>query len=288
MSENGPKRLKAKGWFCTWPQCPLLKEEALKILDSKFRIKEYVICEEKHEDGSPHLHAFIKLMDRVYFKADRFDLEGYHGNYQVAKSFKAVIKYVTKDDNYISNIDVKAALDHKSKLKKEDLLRDVDELLDEGKITPLQVASFYKNSCVYKMLQKKRLPDEMPEKKRHLWIYGPSNTGKTTCLREKMKEKGEENFFQIPTNNDWTGYSNQYYLYLDEFTGKELTVQQINRICDGGVKMNVKGATVQIRWDCQVIILSNKSIAECYPKEDPYILDTLYNRFFESRSDEKK
>lgn len=287
MSENGPKRLKAKGWFCTWPKCTLTKEVALKILDAKLAIQEYVICEEKHKDGSPHLHAFIKLKTRVYFKSDRFDLEEWHGNYQVAKSWQAVIGYVKKDANYISNIDIKSALNHKSKLTKEDLLKDVDTVLDEGIISPMQVASWYKNSCIYKMLQKKRLPEVMPEKKRHLWIYGPSNTGKTTLLRKQMKEKGEENFFEMPTNNDWVGYIDQYYLYMDEFKG-QLTVQQLNRICDGGAKMNVKGATVQLRYDLQVIILSNYSIAECYSKVEPHVLDSLYNRFFEERSDEKK
>jgi hypothetical protein len=128
------------------------------------------------------------------------------------------------------------------------------------------------------------MPEELPEKKRHLWIYGPSNTGKTTCLRNQMREKGEENFFQIPTNNDWVGYSNQYYLYFDEFKG-QLTCQQLNRLCDGGAKMNVKGGTVQIRYDCQVIILSNYSIADCFPKVDQVVIDSLKNRFIEARSD---
>lgn len=275
-----------KGWFCTWPQCPLQKEVALKILDAKYDLQEYVISEEKHKDGSPHLHAFIKLARKKRFNATMFDLEEYHGEYQPAKSFRAVCRYVIKDGKYISNIDVKSYLDKKGKLTKEDLLRDVDELLDEGKLKPLQVANWYRNSCVYKMLQKKRLPTEMPEKKRHLWIYGPSNTGKTTMLRNKMYEKGEENFFEIPTNNDWVGYNDQYYLYMDEYKG-QLTVQQLNRICDGGCKVNVKGATVQLRWDCQVIILSNYSIADCYSKVDSALLDTLYNRFTEARSDER-
>ena len=285
MSENRLKRTQAKGWFCTWPKCPLLKEEVLKILDTRFSIKEYVICEEKHEDGSPHLHAFLKMKKKISFRSDLFDIEGYHGHYEVAKSWKAVIAYVSKEENYISNIDIKAAKEHKSKMCKEDLLRDVDELLDEGKITPMQVASWYKNSCVYKMLQKKRLPDELPEKKRHLWIYGPSNTGKTTCLRNQMREKGEDNFFQMPTNNDWIGYVDQYYLYFDEFKG-QLSCQDLNRICDGGAKMNVKGGTVQLRYDVQVIILSNFSIEECYPKVSSVVLDSLRNRFIESRSDE--
>lgn len=287
MSQNGLKRPKAKGWFLTYPQCPLKKEEALQILDRKLDIVEYVICEEKHADGSPHLHAFIKLRDRVNFKKDRFDLEEYHGNYQIAKSWKAVIGYVKKDKNYLTNMDLKSAMMKKGKLTKEDLLRDVDELLDEGKISPLQVANWYKNSCVYKMLQKKRMPEELPEKKRHLWIYGPSNTGKTTCLRNQMREKGEDNFFQIPTNNDWVGYNNQYYLYFDEFKG-QLSCQELNRLCDGGAKMNVKGGSVQIRYDCQVIILSNFSIEECYPKVSSVVLESLHNRFIESRSDENK
>lgn len=189
-----------------------------------------------------------------------------------------------KEGNFISNFDVKKALAKKGKLTKEDLLEDnVDKLLDEGKITPMQVASWYRNSCVYKMLQKKKMPDELPEKKRHLWIYGPSNTGKTTCLRNKMREKGEDNFFQIPTNNDWVGYNNQYYLYFDEFKG-QLTCQQLNRLCDGGAKMNVKGGTVQIRYDCQVIILSNYSIEECFPKVDSVVIESLKNRFIEANS----
>jgi hypothetical protein len=196
---------------------------------------------------------------------------------------------VTKYKDYIANFDVKKALSKKGKMKKEDLLKDVEEVLDEGIITPMQVANFYRNQCVYKMLlnKKKKIPDVMPEKKRHLWIFGPSNTGKTTCLRQQMQEKGEENFFQIPTNNDWIGYDDQYYLYLDEYKG-QLTIQQLNRICDGGAKVNVKGGTVQLRYDVQVIILSNYSIAECYHKADRVLLDSLDNRFIEANSSDFK
>lgn len=292
MSQNRLNgSVQVKGWFATWPQCPLEKEVALKILDAKYDIQEYVICKESHKDGSPHLHAFIKLMRKRRFNPRMFDLEdlgkNYHGEYQPAKSFAAVVRYVMKDKDYISNFDVTKYLQKKGKLTKEDLLREVDDVLDDKKITPLQVANWYRNSCVYKMLQRKRLPDELPEKKRHLWIYGPSNTGKTTLLRQQMREKGEEHFFEIPNNNDWVGYSDQYYLWMDEYKG-QLTVQQLNRICDGGAKMNVKGATVQLRWDCQVIILSNYSIAECYSKVDQILLESLYNRFIEERSDDKK
>lgn len=95
-----------------------------------------------------------------------------------------------------------------------------------------------------------------------------------------MKQTGEENWFQIPTNNDWIGYNGEKYLYIDEFKG-QLTVQQLNAICDGNYKVNVKGGSSWIGWECQVIISSNYSIKECYNKVEDNILDTLYNRFIE-------
>lgn len=274
---------RSKGWFCTWPKCPIGKEMCLEELKAKLPIEEYVICEEEHQDESKHLHAFIKLKKRKLWNKELFDVAGYHGNYQPAKSWNAVKEYVKKDGNYISNIneDVFAGK-HTTKIKKEDLLKDIDEVLDTGLITPMQVAAFYKNSMTYKMLQQKRqkMPEKLPEKKRHLWFYGASNTGKTYKIREMMKQTGEENWFQIPTNNDWIGYNGEKYLYIDEFKG-QLSVQMLNAICDGNYKVNVKGGSTWIGWDVQVIICSNFSIRDCFSKVEDGILETLYNRFNE-------
>ena len=73
----------AKGWFLTYPQCELKKEEVLSILSTNFskqKIVEYVIAEEKHADGSPHIHAFVKFDKKVKF-SKKFDLMSFHGNY---------------------------------------------------------------------------------------------------------------------------------------------------------------------------------------------------------------
>lgn len=282
MVTKSPNNMIAKGWFCTWPQCPIGKSACLEELQSRYKIAEYVIAEELHKDGNAHLHAFIKLEKRKKFSAHMFDIMGYHGDYRIAKSWRAVVEYVKKDGNFISNIDVYAASKKQSKMKKEDLLRDVDDVLDSGLINPMQVNAFYKNSMTYKMLQQKRtkMPDKLPEKKRHLWFYGASNTGKTYKLREMMKQTGEENWFQIPTNNDWIGYAGEKYLYIDEFKG-QISIQMLNAICDGNYKVNVKGGSTWIGWDIQVIVCSNYSIRDCYSKVDDGIIDTLYNRFIE-------
>lgn len=283
MNYKNYNRCQAKGWFCTWPKCPIGKEMALAELQEKFVLDEYVICQEEHKDGTTHLHAFIKLPKKKLFRSDLFDISGYHGNYQPAKSWHAVIAYVKKDGNFITNINQEVfSGKHCSKIKKEDLLKDIDEVLDAGLITPMQVANFYKNSMTYKMLQQKRqkMPEKLPEKKRHLWFYGASNTGKTYKIREMMKETGEDKWFQIPTNNDWIGYNGEKYLYIDEFKG-QLSVQMLNALCDGNYKVNVKGGSTWIGWDIQVIICSNYSIRDCYSKVEDGILETLYNRFVE-------
>nr|WQA30169.1 MAG: rep protein [Cressdnaviricota sp.] len=233
-------------------------------------MKEYIVAEEKHKDGTPHLHAYIVLNKKARFKANRFDISDlgktYHGNYQKVKIREKCIDYVVKKGNYISSFNVESVKLHKAKLKPEDYLKDPLELLNDGKVGFFQLSNFLKNQDTYKMLlnRKTTRPPNPPEKKRHQWIYGLSNTGKTEMLWRKMDEI-DGGWFQIPTNNDWKGYNGEKNLYLDEYKG-QLTLQELNRICDGGAKVNTKGGSTQLAWDVTVWIVSNYSINGCYNK----------------------
>lgn len=294
LSQAG-KDNKSKGWFLTFPHCPADAQSCLDDLKDKLKekwgltIEEYVICEEKHKDGSPHLHAFIKIHERrIRFKEDRFNFifEGkeYHGNYQVAKSWRAVQEYVAKGKKYITNLNLEAAQKKQSKkIGIEELEKDPLELLEKGVISGLQLASFVKNQNIYKMLKNKRKANREIqldiEKKRHIWYYGESNTGKTYRIKQMIKAE-PDNWFQIPLNNDWIGYNEEKNLYIDEFKG-QLTIQELNRLCDGGAKVNVKGGTVQLASDVVIYICSNYNIKECYKKADSVVLESLYNRFNE-------
>lgn len=295
-SKHGKKSdNKAKGWFLTYPQCPASPRSCLEDLQDKLKEKrgltivEYVICVEKHESGDPHLHAFIKLDKRIRFSKTLFDFifdgKDYHGHYEIAKSWRAVKDYVEKDGNYISNIDIKNAKNgHSKKIGVKELEMDALDLLEQGIITGMQLNNFIKNQNVYKLLKQKRMANENInyediEKKRHVWFYGESNSGKTYRLRKMMKEN-PKNWFQIPTNNDWVGYNNEENLYIDEYKG-QLTIQELNRICDGGSKVNIKGGTTVLNQKCVVYVLSNFNIKDCYKKVEEPILETLYNRFNE-------
>jgi len=88
------KRTRAQGWFLTYPKCDLSPKEALDKLHETGKLVEFVVAQEKHQDGTNHIHAFIKYEKKVEWKEDRWDLGTYHGNYQKAKCWRAVIAYV--------------------------------------------------------------------------------------------------------------------------------------------------------------------------------------------------
>jgi hypothetical protein len=107
-------RLRGKKLYFTYSQLDknveFIKEEALNQLKDKLKsIKEYIIAEEKHQDGGIHIHCFFELNIRIDISgADYFDLvfngKVYHGNYQIGKRKAALIDYVVKECNYITNM----------------------------------------------------------------------------------------------------------------------------------------------------------------------------------------
>lgn len=85
-------------------------DAALQQLSDILAIDQYIIAQEKHEDGASHLHCWLKCTKKYNIKdANKLDLkdeEGmtYHGNYQGCRSNKAVIEYCTKGGKYISSM----------------------------------------------------------------------------------------------------------------------------------------------------------------------------------------
>jgi len=287
-SRDSSRRIQAKGWFLTYPRCGLSKEALLDGLQHTGTIVEYVIAIEKHEDGEPHLHAFLKYEKKVTFRQDKWDVEGYHGNYQVAKSWAAVKKYVEKDGDVLASIDTDSAMKKKGKNNIVLAAKDPIEAINDGDITLLQLPQLVRAQQMYVSLLRKKERREVPLdilKKRHFWTFGPANSGKTYRLKQFLMAVGDDEAYQMPYNNDWTGYLNQKYIWADEYKG-QLTMQELNRICDGGAKVNTKGGSVELRWDVQVCLTSNFSIRECYNKCTDALLKTLYSRFTETELEE--
>ncbi|AEA76858.1 Rep [Chilli leaf curl Vellanad virus [India/Vellanad/2008]] len=101
----------AKNIFLTYPKCPIPKEQMLELLkgiscpSDKLFIR---ISQEKHQDGSLHIHALIQFKGKAQFRNPRhFDVthpntsSQFHPNFQGAKSSSDVKSYIEKDGDYI-------------------------------------------------------------------------------------------------------------------------------------------------------------------------------------------
>lgn len=60
---------------------------------------------------------------------------------------------------------------------------------------------------------------DLTEKKCHLWLVGPPNSGKTYFV-EQLSVHGIK-MYQGPYNNDYTGFDQDYHqaIFFDEFRG---------------------------------------------------------------------
>lgn len=97
-------RLDARQLFLTYPQCALSKEDALEQLKSRFPKWTFIcVSRELHQDGNPHLHAFVELSQRTSFYDARFaDLGQAHGKYERAIDPAAALAYVKKDKDFVN------------------------------------------------------------------------------------------------------------------------------------------------------------------------------------------
>lgn len=96
-----------KHLFLTYSQCPISKENMFTHILStlKDNVVNVAVCSETHEDGNPHLHAFIELEKTIrHTRADILDYfcpirkERYHPNIGPVRDIKAAINYLQKED----------------------------------------------------------------------------------------------------------------------------------------------------------------------------------------------
>lgn len=91
--------ISAKHLFLTYPQTGERQlVDLVEFLKTELDPMGVAACIEAHEDGSPHMHAYVVGKRKYRIKrADRLDFDGIHGNYQAAKSPSDVYEYVNKD-----------------------------------------------------------------------------------------------------------------------------------------------------------------------------------------------
>lgn len=99
-------RLSCKHLLLTYPRLDKTKEQVLgALMEKKLSIKDYIVARELHNDGTPHIHVYLKLNLRVNYKDPHcLDIFGKHGSYESVRSIKAIYKYLVKGGDFITNL----------------------------------------------------------------------------------------------------------------------------------------------------------------------------------------
>lgn len=294
-------QLNSKKLFLTYPQCSLSKQDAYTELLITFGYQpfsKYIIAHELHENGDDHLHVYLEFDEAIRTRNPKFaDLRGFHGNYQGCRSMKNVIKYVSKGDDYISNIDV-SEITGKKNSKREIALKIISENLE-----PHEILKEYPELIFgYKKLKedirqyridcgddREDLPGWLPNpwgkvlcsrgnrKRRHYWIYSRvPNMGKTTGFAKPMY-KSYKCLLQAGDFTYWNVFGREQAIILDEYNSAKLGYASLNSMADGTFGYRVFLGGIITLKDPLIIILSNQPILEMYP----HMNTLLYARFNE-------
>lgn len=70
--KDGAFRLQSTQVFLTWPRCNVIKEEALRQLEEKAEIAEYVVASEKHKVNSDVINVWRNGVDGEVAKVQNY------------------------------------------------------------------------------------------------------------------------------------------------------------------------------------------------------------------------
>lgn len=301
-------QLKCRRLFLTFPQCSVTKEQAQERLLAKYPedLTWYIIAEEAHQDGTPHLHLALEFKKEFSTrKLDVFDFIGEkHGNYQSMKNQRKCVEYVTKHGVYLSHgIDVSAIRNKKKSLSAHVAKaimdgKSLEEIVNEDpgffmmhkrKIEDFQSYMQTRNN------KRSRLPwvpfadadiadmdalsdreialwlnanirQQRPLKTKSLYVWGPPDMGKSTLIQSLSRYLS---IYVIPRDEEfYDEYEDGVYdlAVLDEAKSTK-TMQWLNQWLDGQVMcLRKKGTQYTKKQNIPTIILSNYSLENNYKK----------------------
>lgn len=100
----------------TFPQCTLSPDQALERCKKFETLLWAIVAQEKHQDGSPHLHVVMMFKEKLRLQGKKGmsvldEIGGKHGDYKAVGKRTCdlvnTVKYVVKDGNYVTHgIDV--------------------------------------------------------------------------------------------------------------------------------------------------------------------------------------
>ena len=159
------------------------------MAEFKNTVTELMIAREYHKDGTPHLHAYVKLSKqyRCQGKHKRLILHGHYPDVRYIKNKYATIRYLKKEDEepLVRGLNVHQyikAKETKSSILGKRILAG-DNLEDIVKDQPGLLANY---NGLKKSIDRWQMDTAKPYEAdgvRGMFIYGPPGTGKSRFVR---------------------------------------------------------------------------------------------------------
>lgn len=282
-----PFQLNASQLFLTYPQCTVSKDDVLRYLQTVLDFSDYVVAHELHANGDSHIHAYLKLLSPLRTRDSKLlDLlygdQRFHGNYQGCRSCKNVVKYVSKGEDYLSNMDLSDILNRKSQRQRiaEKLIlgkRSLEEVIAEHPELIFGYQKLKTDLLTYKAdhPEEVSIPDTISTpwnfdirptftgKKRHYWIFSTEpNRGKTTFGFKLSRDVGA--FIAAGDCTYWNVDISTPIVILDDYNTRRFTGDTLNQLCDGTYQFRVFQRGVVKLAQYIVIVFSNSSISDLY------------------------
>lgn len=243
-----------------------------RIEDSLAPVKYAVIIHDKdvRKDGTPvepHVHAMLHFRNERSWKnvakllGDKVQQVAYWDNRE-ANGFAYLIhatrgslgKFQYSPDDVIANFDYKAELEEstsqvsKTKKKQESTIPFLLDALYDGTLTKADLEKRLSGSQIGRYSRQietvwsKRLQKLAAEFRQEMikqgktvktmWIYGPTETGKTSLAREYAEKTGHEIFVSGSSRDIFQDYIGQHTVILDELRPGNLAYSDLLRITD--------------------------------------------------------
>jgi len=283
------------GLFLTYPQfaptdttvdlniwLTILKAQLTGVTTDTVYVDKAILAKEKHEDGSWHLHAWIHFagvdeMHRIRVPHRLLKLNGKSGNYQGARSDIAVVKYCTKDGDYIFEgmTDPRARAECRTRhlnLVLADVLANkitLQQAVTEKPSLMVNLDKLERNLSLMKTMAATR-----PEgwKPLLIFIQGPPGVGKST-IANSLTSPEDTYLVPLPSSKEspwwFDGIAGQRQILFDNVSAAvpppyDLLCQMANPTA---CRLPVKGAHVQcLPW--LITVTSTQSPKEIWKNLD--------------------
>lgn len=249
-------RINAKKFFITYPRCSLEPSVVLDFLKTKGRVVRYVVATEEHKEADKdgcddrHIHACVEYSHKMNIKDPRaFDIgDGYHPNVQSVRNWAECSNYCRKEGRFIEEVSFDDSNPEKYRNRKADM---------QAWLADKEAAA--RRDVVWPIILPDRSEYVPVGKRRHLWVVGPPDSGKSTWAMNTFE--GTKVYLRSPTNYPFESYKGETVIIYDDIypTQEEwlnITNLHWNNTC-------VYGPTryKEVYWpnkvDLVIIVLSN-------------------------------